>query len=76
MDKTQVEKARDFFSQKITYEEISAILQAIYPSVKGYSVKSIKQFCKQNGISPRIFQDHMQAVAEVQKDFYKIYSFE
>ena len=57
MDKMQVEKMRDFFYQKKTYEVISA------------------------WISPRIFQDHVQtmiseAVAEVQKNFYKIYFLE
>ena len=40
----QVEQMRDFFSHKITYEEIRAILLPIYPSVRGYSVKSIKRF--------------------------------
>ena len=55
MDKIQVEWMRDFFSQKITYEKISAILQAIYPNIRGYSVKSVKRFYKKNGISPRIF---------------------
>ena len=73
MDKMQVEEMRDFFSQKI-----SAILQTIYPSAREYSVKSTKRLCKNNGISSRIFQDHLRtmiskAVAEVQKNFYKIY---
>ena len=39
MDKMQVEINCDFLSQKITYEEISVILQAIYPSLTGYSIK-------------------------------------
>ena len=39
MDKMQEEEMCDFFSQKIIYEEISAKLQAMYPSVRGYSVK-------------------------------------
>ena len=55
MDKMQTEKVRDFFSQKITYEKILAILQAIYPNVREYSVKLTKRFCKKRGISPRIF---------------------
>ena len=42
----QVEEVHDFFFQKITYEEISAILQGIHPSVRGYSVKLTKIFCK------------------------------
>ena len=45
MDKMQVEEMHDFLSQKITYEEISAIQLVIYPSVRGYSVKSTKRFC-------------------------------
>ena len=81
MDKMQVEEMDDFLSQKITYEEISAILLAIYRSVKGYSVKLIKRFCQKNEISPRIFQDHVrsiisEAVEEFPKNFYKIYFFE
>ena len=48
MDKMQVEEVLDFLSQKITYEEITAILLAIYPSVREYSVKSTKRFCKKN----------------------------
>ena len=46
MDKMQAEEMCDFISHKITYEEISPILQAIYPNARGYSVKSTKQFCK------------------------------
>ena len=46
MDKRQVEEMRDFSSQKITYEKINAILQGIYSSIRGYSVKSVKRFCK------------------------------
>ena len=64
-------------SKKITYEEISAILLAIYSSVRGYSVKSTKQFCQKKKISPTIFQEHVQtmiseAVAEVKKNYYKM----
>ena len=81
MDKIQVEEMHDFLSQKITYEEISAILLAIYRSVRGYSVKSTKRFCQKNEISPRIFQDYVrsiisEAVGEFPKNFYKIYFFE
>ena len=42
MGKMQAEEMLDFFSHKKTYEEISAILQATYPSVRGNSVKSTK----------------------------------
>ena len=77
----QVEKMHDFLSQKITYKERSAILLAVYPSVRGYSVKSTKRFWNKNGISPRIFHDHVrtmisEAVAEFPKNLHKIYFFE
>ena len=80
MDKTQIKEMRDFSSQKITYEEITTILKEIYPSVRGYSVKSTNQICKKQGISPRIFQDYVrtmisEAVAEVRKNFYKNFFF-
>ena len=46
MHKMQVEEILDFFSQKETFEEISAILQTRHPGVRGYSVKLSKPFCK------------------------------
>ena len=69
-----------FPPQKITYEEITTILKAIYPTVRGYSVKSTNQICKKQVISPRIFQDHVrtmisEAVSEVRKNFYKFFFF-
>ena len=73
---------RNFFSQKKTFEEISAILQARHPDVRGYSVKLIKPFCEKKEISPVISQDHVRAMIseavadDVQKNFYKIYFFE
>ena len=77
-----VEEMHDFFSQKNTFEEISAILQTRHPLIRGYSVKSIKPFCKEKGISSGISQDHVQAMIseavadDVQKNFFKIYFFE
>lgn len=56
MDKVQVEEMCDLFSQKITYEEIGAILQAIYPSARGYSVKSTKRFWKRMEFLPGFFK--------------------
>ena len=53
MHKMQVEEMRDFFSQKNTIEEISAILKTRHPCIRGYSVKSIKPFCKKRNL----FQD-------------------
>lgn len=57
---------RDSFSQKITYEEISAITQKIYPSVGGFYLKSTKQFYQKKEISPRIIHDHEQTTGLLQ----------
>ena len=40
MNKMQVEEMHHFFSQKITYKGINALLHVIYLSVNRYSVKS------------------------------------
>ena len=72
----------DFFSEKNTFEEISAILQTRHPSITEYSVKSIKPFCEKKGISSGISQHHVRAMIsdavadDVQKNFHKIYFFE
>ena len=83
MHNMQVEEMRDFFSQKNTTEEISAILETRHPCIRGYSVKFIKPFCeKKKGISLGISQDHVRAMIseavtdDVKKTFHKIYFFE
>ena len=38
IDKMEVEEMSDFFSQRITYEEIGAILPAMYPRVREYFI--------------------------------------
>ena len=60
----QVEDMRDFFSQKNTFEEISATLKARHPCIRGYSVKSNKPFRKKKkkGIYSGISQDHLRAM--------------
>ena len=62
MHKMQVEDKRDFFSQKNTFEEISATLKTRHPCIRGCSVKSIKPFCKKKGIYSGISQDHLRAM--------------
>jgi len=46
----------NFFKERKTYEDIRIILQGRYPGERGFSTKSIKRFCKKNGLSPRISQ--------------------
>ena len=78
MHQMQREETCDFFSQKNTLEEISAILQTRHPCIRGYSVKSTKPFCEKKVIFSGISQEHVQAMIseavadDVQKNFYKI----
>jgi len=65
-----------FFRENKTYSDISIILQGRYPEVRGFSVKSIKRFCKDHGISPRISRGEVdvmvrEAVSEVSQQIYK-----
>ncbi|XP_028413701.1 uncharacterized protein LOC114536555 [Dendronephthya gigantea] len=64
---------RSFLSQKEkTLEDLSDALIAAYPEQRGFSVRSIKRFCKENGIRKRgiISDEHLDdavknAVSEV-----------
>ena len=45
---------RSFLSQREnTLEDLSDALMAAYPEQRGFSVRSIKRFCKDNGIRKR-----------------------
>ena len=57
MHKMQVVEMHDSLSQKKTYEEISTILQARRPDVRGYSVKPIKRFCKKMEFPPEFLKN-------------------
>ena len=56
----------------MTFEEISAILQTIYLSLTGYSIKWTKQFLKKPGIFCRTFQDHVQLRTCLSKLFFRL----
>ena len=53
MDRIGPEEIMEFFSQKKTYTDISNVLQSRFPGERGFSVKSLKRFCKEH-ISPRV----------------------
>lgn len=80
MNKIFTEEILSFFSQKKTDEEISNILQSRYPGERGYFVKSIKRYCKEKGLSPRVSQVHLEqfvatAVQEVCRHYYIYFSY-
>jgi len=60
MDQVTPDEIKDFFLQNKTYDDVSLILQLRFPGQRGFSVKSIKRYCKTNGISPRTSQAHVE----------------
>ena len=77
----QVEEMRDFFSQKknLWKNKCNTTGKASWRKRILYQVD--QTFLQKNENSPRISQEHVrtlisEAVAEVQKNFYKIYFFE
>lgn len=54
MERVTPEEIMQFFVEKKTYQDISVILQNRFPEERGFSVTSIKRFCKSNGLSPRM----------------------
>ena len=45
-----VEVVTDWRKKGMTYKEISARLQQACPQVRGLSERSVRRFCKENGI--------------------------
>ena len=62
MERLDANEIVQFFKQKKTYEEISILLQNRFPGQKGFSVTSIKRFCKNHGISPRVSSNYVEEV--------------
>lgn len=62
MENIIIDEVVEFFHEGKTYEEISVILKSRYPGVRGFSVTTIKRFCKDNGLSPRMSQAHLNEI--------------
>ena len=65
------------FQEGKTYEDISIILQNNNPGARGFSVRSIKRYCRRCGISPRVSQPAVEdlvrnAVREVWTDVIRV----
>ena len=59
MDQISAEFIIELFKKNKTYEDISDILRQRFPGSKGFSVTSIKRFCKKNRISPRVSKEYL-----------------
>lgn len=53
-------------NEKKTFEEVSEILQSIFPNERGFSIKSVKRFCKGHSISRRqqIKDDNLDGIVQ------------
>ncbi|XP_066930020.1 uncharacterized protein [Clytia hemisphaerica] len=51
-----------------TYHQISQILKDNYPGERGFSVPSIKLFCKKNGLSSKVSQEQVNEMVRVAVD--------
>ena len=67
MDKIDFDFFCQLLKENLGYAEVSEILKKNYPNVRGFSVPSIKNFCKKNGLSSRISQNDFNEMAAVEE---------
>jgi len=65
-----------FFSNGKTFSKVQEELKKLFPGQRGFSIISIKRFCRKHGISPRLSRESLQtavseAVDEVRKYIYE-----
>ena len=46
-------------ARESSYTQISEILKENYPNVRGFSLLTVKNFCKENDLPSRFFQSHV-----------------
>ena len=81
MDTVELQFLEELFSKNYTYERISEELKNRYPGVRGFSVTSIKLYCKKNGISRRVNQQFInqvvtEAVQEVRDQLLSLFIYQ
>ena len=59
MDRIDFEIFCRLLNEHHTYAEISEILKQQYPGERGFSVSSIKLFCKKQGLSSRLSKENV-----------------
>ena len=62
MDQVSAEFIIELFRKNEPDEDISDILRQRFSGSKGFSVTSIKPFCKKNHISPRVSKEYLGEV--------------
>jgi len=67
---------RFFFLTERLFSKVQEELKKLFPGQRGFSIISIKRFCRKHGISPRLSRESLQtavseAVDEVRKYIYE-----
>ena len=73
MDKVDFDFFCQLLKENLCYAEISEILKKNYPNVRGFSVPSIKNFCKKNGLSSRISQNDVNKMVRAAVEEVKVF---
>ena len=64
-----------FFEEAKTYEQIKNILQDSYPGKRGFSVNSIKRYCRRRNLSPRTDEKYIDEIVPEAVDEVNLQSF-
>ena len=59
MDQISTEFIIELFKKNETYDDINDILRQRFQGSKGFSVTSLKRFCKKNRISLRVSKEYL-----------------
>ena len=65
-------------NQKLSYKQVSSVLKEAFPSVRDLSSPSVRRFCSERSISPRVSTEKvtervMEASSKIISAFMKVF---
>lgn len=77
MDNISVDEIQRLLDQGKSYQDISEILQNSNAGIRGFSITSVKRFCRKHGLSSRLSKQSLDifvnnAVDEVINNFINV----
>ena len=64
MDSIDITFIGNLVKEKKSHEEISNILKEAFPREKGFSVRSVRIFCKENEITSKVKEDDLNVMVK------------
>ena len=52
-------------SKKLSYNEASEVLRGVYPVLRGLSLRSVRRFCNERGISSRTSSEDLTEMVRI-----------